>query len=154
MSELAVGDSAVKQTIASWNDCRRELAMLSLAPFDGHVNRDQLQRLRQLSADKERLEKQLAQALPEFARGQGLDRQPHTELPRALPGGTVLIDLVQYTRIEQDPKRAGLAGLRATSSYIGFVLARGRQPRRIDLGPSVNIDEAVKESAPRWSSYA
>ena len=52
---------------------------------------------------------------------------------------------LEYSRREQDPKIKGNAGLHFTTSYVGFVLARGRPVRRVDLGPAAAIDQAVRE---------
>src|SRR5208337_3141932 len=69
----------------------------------------------------------------------------HTKLVEAFPERTVVLDLASYTRFEQDPQIKGKQGDRRTPSYIGFVLARGRPVREIDLGPAQPIDEAVVE---------
>jgi tetratricopeptide (TPR) repeat protein/CHAT domain-containing protein len=141
--DLARTDPATRQAIETWNDRRRQLARLLLAPSDGRDDAGRLRQLRELTAEKERLERRLAEALPEFARQQRLDRSPHTRLLEALPDRAVVLDLVQFTRIEQDPQVRGKKGERRTPSYVGFVLARGRPVRRVDLGPAQPIDEAV-----------
>ena len=56
-----------------------------------------------------------------------------------------MLDLVQFTRFEQDPQVKGKNGERRTPSYVGFVLARGRPVQRVDLGPAQPIDEAVAQ---------
>ena len=61
----------------------------------------------------------------------------------ALPGRTVVLDLVQFTRFEQDPQVKGAKGERWTPSYIGYVLAKGRPVRQIDLGQAPPIDDAA-----------
>jgi hypothetical protein len=77
---------------------RRALARLLLSPArDPKAHR---QRLQQLSEEKEVLEKKLAQLLPSFARHQALQRQGHEALVKALPGGTVFIELLRYIRFE------------------------------------------------------
>ena len=57
----------------------------------------------------------------------------------------MVLDFAQYSRREQDPKIKGNAGLHFTTSYVGFVLARGTPVRRVDLGPAAPIDQAVRE---------
>src|SRR5262249_6623078 len=94
---------------------------------------------------KERLERQLAEALPDFARQQKLDRSPHSRLLEALPDRMVVLDLIQFTRFEQDPQVKGKKGERRTPSYVGFVLGRGRPVQCVDLGPARPIDEAVAQ---------
>ena len=139
--DLAKTDPATRRTIEAWQESRRQLARLLRVPS----NPDRLKQLQELTRDKERLERQLAEALPEFAREQKLNQSPHSRLLEALPDRTVVLDLVQFTRFEQDPQVKGKDGERRTPSYVGFVLARGRPVRRVDLGPAQPIDEAVAQ---------
>jgi CHAT domain-containing protein/tetratricopeptide (TPR) repeat protein len=139
-------DPATRQAIETWNDRRRQLARLLLAPSDGRDDAGRLRQLRELTVEKERLERRLAEALPEFGRQQQLDQTPHTRLLADLPDRAVVLDLVQFTRFEQDRQVKGKKGERRTPRYVGFVLARGRPVRRVDLGPAQPIDEAVA----RW----
>ncbi len=139
--DLAKTNSATRQTIEAWQESRQQLARLLRAPS----NPGRLKQLQELTRDKERLERQLAEALPEFAHQQKLDQSPHNRLLEALPDRMVLLDLVQFTRFEQDPLVKGKDGERRTPSYVGFVLARGRPVRCVDLGPAQPIDEAVAQ---------
>jgi CHAT domain-containing protein len=139
--DLAKTDPATRQTIEEWQESRRRLSRLLRDPS----NSDRLVQLRGLSRDKERLERQLAKAVPEFARQQKLDQRPHSQLLEALPDRMVVLELVQFTRFEQDPQVKGKAGDRRTLSYVGFVLGRGRPVQRVDLGPAQPIDEAVAQ---------
>ncbi len=61
----------------------------------------------------------------------------------ALPERTAVLDLVSFTRFEHDPQVKGKAGERRTPSYVGYVLARGRPVRQVDLGTAQPIDDAV-----------
>jgi len=131
------------QALAAWNDRRRELARLLLAPSNGQDK--EAQRIQQLTAEKERLERQLADSLPELARDEELKLRPHSELLETLPDRMVLLDFVQYTRREQAPNIKGDAGLRFTPSYVGFVLAKGSPVQRLDLGPAAAINDAVQQ---------
>jgi CHAT domain-containing protein/Tfp pilus assembly protein PilF len=139
--DLAKSDPATRQTIEAWQESRRRLARLLRAPSSS----DRLKELQGLSRDKERLERQLAEALPEFARQQRLNQSPHSRLLQALPERMVVLDLVQFNRLEQDPQVKGVNGERSTASYVGFVLSRGRPVERVDLGLARPIDEAVAE---------
>ena len=141
LSDRAKTDPATRRTIEAWQESRRQLARLLRAPSSP----DRLKQLQELTGDKERLERQLAELLPEFARQQKLDRSPHSRLLEALPDRMIVLDLVQFTRFEQDPQVKGKNGERRTPSYVGFVLARGRPVRCVDLGPAQPIDEAVAQ---------
>ena len=143
--QQASSDPARSRALADWNERRRELARLFLAPSDGTGPDKNLERIHELTEEKERLERQLADSLPEFARAQGLKRRPHSELQQALSDRMVLLDFVQYGRREQDPRKKGNAGLRSTPSYAGFVLTKGRPVERLDLGPAAAINDAVQE---------
>ncbi len=57
----------------------------------------------------------------------------------------VVVDLVLYTRREQDQHIKGFNGLKYTPSYAGFVLAKGKPVQRLDLGPAAAINQAVQE---------
>ncbi len=98
-----------------------------------------------IAQEKEQLERQLADLLPEFVRNQEQEQRPPRELLEALPEGIVLLDFAQYTHRQQDPKVKGDAGLRYIISYVGFVLAKGRPIQRLDLGPARPINEAVQQ---------
>jgi CHAT domain-containing protein/tetratricopeptide (TPR) repeat protein len=139
----AAADPPTLRDIEAWRDTRVQLARLLLATADGRDHPERTQRLQQLTAEKERLERKLAEALPEFARQQALERSPSTKLVAALPQRTVVLDVVQFTRLEQDAQVKGKKGEHLTPSYVGFVLAKGRLVREVDLGPAQPIDEAV-----------
>jgi CHAT domain-containing protein len=140
----AGADPATRRTLDSWRDVRRQIARLLLATSDGRADPGRVQRLRTLTADKERFERELAAELPEFAREQALARSPHSRLIEALPAGAVVVDLVAFHRGEQDPKIRSRKGRHATPSYMGFVLTQGQSVRQVDLGPAQPIDEAVR----------
>ena len=143
--QAASSDPARSGLLADWNDRRRELARLILVPSGGRDTVKREERIRQLTAEKERLERQLADSLPEFAREEQKMRRPHSDLIQALSNRTVVLDFVEYTRREQDARQKGNAGLHFIRSYAAFVLAKGRPVERLDLGPTTAINDAVKE---------
>jgi tetratricopeptide (TPR) repeat protein/CHAT domain-containing protein len=120
---------------------RRQLSVL-LLPAGRHA---QLNRkyLEQLTKSKEDLEKQLARLLPCFARRHAFQRKGHEDPGKALPKGTVYIDIFHYIRFEQDPKRPGDAGERRTPCYVAFVLHRGQPLERVELNEAAPINRAV-----------
>ncbi len=140
----AARDPSARREIETWRDIRGQLARLLLATADGHNHAERLVKIQQLTAEKERLERHLAEAIPAFARHKSIERSPHTKLVEALAAHTVVVDLVSYGRLEQDPQIKGKKGERWTPSYIGFVLAKGRPVRAVDLGPAAPIDQAVE----------
>jgi tetratricopeptide (TPR) repeat protein/CHAT domain-containing protein len=137
-------DADARRTLESWRDVRRQIARLMLATSDGRDDPGRVQRLRRLTADKERLERTLATAILEFAREQALARSPHTRLIELLPPGMVILDMVAFNRFAQDPDVPGEKGRSLTRSYVGFVLAKGQPVQQVDLGPAQPIDEAVR----------
>jgi tetratricopeptide (TPR) repeat protein/CHAT domain-containing protein len=140
----AATDPATRRKIEAWRDTRSQLARLVLATSDGRDHPERIRRLEQLSAEKERYERDLAEAIPDIARSRALERSSHIKLVQALPERAAVLDLVRYTRFEQDPRVRGKKGEKRTWSFVGFVLAKGRPVRAVDLGPAAPIDEAVK----------
>ena len=106
----AAADPAARRDIETWRDVRGQLARLLLATADGRDHPERLARLQQLTADKERLERQLAEAIPEFARHQALEHSPHTKLVEALPEHTVVLDLVELHALRAGPADQGEEG--------------------------------------------
>jgi CHAT domain-containing protein/tetratricopeptide (TPR) repeat protein len=141
----AGADAGIRQRLESWRDVRRQFARLLLETSDGREDSGRVERLQRLTADKERLERTLAAAIPEFAREQALMRSQHTRLIELLPEHTVVLDLVAFDRSEQDPKVDGDQGQGFTPSYVGFVLAKGQPVRQVELGPAQPVDEAVRD---------
>jgi tetratricopeptide (TPR) repeat protein/CHAT domain-containing protein len=144
LSLRAGTDADTRRTLDSWRDVRRQIARLILATSNGRDDPGRGQRLRRLTAEKERLERELAAVIPEFAREQALARSPHTRLIEFLPAGTIVLDLVAFNRFEQDPKVRGKKGCRFIFTYVWFVLAKGQPVRQVDLGPAQPIDDAVR----------
>jgi CHAT domain-containing protein/tetratricopeptide (TPR) repeat protein len=139
----AGSDPAIGRTIKGWRDARSRLARLILATADGrdHPERDKL--IKDLGNEKERLERELAAAVPEFARKLALKQSRHNDLLAVLDDATAILDLLRFTRITWDPQDKGKMGVRSTPSYVGFVLSKGRGVRMVDLGPAQPIEDAV-----------
>jgi CHAT domain-containing protein/tetratricopeptide (TPR) repeat protein len=118
---------------------RRQLGRLLLAPADAPI-KDREKRLRGLTERKERLERDLAQHLPEFQRRETLARAPYTDLVHDLPPHAAFIDLLHYSHFPRDPKAKQLP------RYLAFVVRPGQPVQRVDLGPAAAIEEALT----RW----
>jgi CHAT domain-containing protein/Tfp pilus assembly protein PilF len=139
-------DPAIQRTLTAWRDARSRLARLILATADGRDHPERVALIKELGSEKERLERELAAALPEFARKRALEQSRHDDLLKVLPERTAVLDLVRFTRFEQDPQVKGKKGERQTPGYVGFVLSTGQSVRMVDLGPAQPIDDAVS----RW----
>jgi CHAT domain-containing protein len=135
---LAARDPATRETFDRLRDKRRRLARLLLAPAD--PARDSSAEVAKLTADKERLERELARALPAAA---GRDPGAPAELVGRLPAATAFVDLLRFTRFEQDSSKPGEKGETRTVSYVAFVLTPGAAVRRVDLGPAKPVDDRV-----------
>jgi CHAT domain-containing protein len=135
---LAAKDQATRDLAEELTVTRQALASL-LRP--GAAGRPE--RVRELSDQKEKLEKQLADRLP-LCQGlkERLQRGPADLVP-LLPPGAVFCDLVRYWQIDHDAKVPGIKGKRWTLCYVAFVLARGQPICRVELGAAGPIDEAL-----------
>jgi tetratricopeptide (TPR) repeat protein/CHAT domain-containing protein len=136
-------DPSVRRTVLTWRDARAGLARLILATADGRDHPERAAMIKALGAEKERLERDLAAAVPEFGRKRALEQSRHDDLLKVLPDGTAVIELMRFTRFEQDPQTKGKKGERQTPSYVGFVLSKGQPVRMVDLGRAEPIDAAV-----------
>jgi CHAT domain-containing protein len=137
---LAAADPPTRDTYRRLQDTRRRLAGLLLAPADPDHDRSAL--LQELTATKERLEREVATQLP-AALGRPADGTP-ADLAARLPARAAFVDLLRYTRFTQDPDKPGQAGQSRTPSYLAFVVAAGQPVQRIDLGPAAPIDDAIQ----------
>jgi CHAT domain-containing protein/tetratricopeptide (TPR) repeat protein len=137
---LAGADAATRDMARQLVAARRELGGLLLAPARGPRHGE---RVRELSARKEELEKELARRLPSFAAVRRRQESGPEDLARALPAGAAFVELLRYARFEHDPRRPGRAGRSWPVHYTAFVVCAGPQVRRVELGPAGPIDQAV-----------
>jgi CHAT domain-containing protein len=82
------------------------------------------------------------------------------DLQKALPPEVAFIDLLRYTRFEQDPKVKGKKGRKYTPHYVAFVLTP-TSITRVELGEAEPIEDAldlwrraVVEASPSEPKYA
>jgi CHAT domain-containing protein/tetratricopeptide (TPR) repeat protein len=137
---LAGADAATGAVARQLVTTRQELGSLLLTPLRGARHGE---RVRELSARKEELEKELARRLPSFAALRRRHQGGPDELARALPADTAFVELVRYGRFEHDPRRPGRAGRSWPVHYAAFVAAAGGRVRRVELGPAGPVDRAV-----------
>jgi hypothetical protein len=116
---LLLADPEVRELGRKLAETRRALAAALLAPAG------QTQRARELTEQKENLERQLAARLPAFGELQARDRLGPGDLVARLPAGAVFVDLLRYTRIGQDSKVPGKKGMQHTRCYVAYVLRAG-----------------------------
>src|SRR5204862_7851972 len=99
----------------------------------------------ELGDERDRLERELAAALPALERWRQRDRLGPEVLSGLLPPEAAFIDFLSYMRFQQDPAKKGEAGETRIDHYAAFVLAPGRPSQRIELGERAPIDAAVTE---------
>jgi CHAT domain-containing protein len=94
-------------------------------------------RFAELSADKERIERDLAKQSEAFRRQQQIHPK---ELARALPAGTALVDVIEYDARQP----AGKDGpSRPVRRLAAFVVVGGREVVRVELGPAEPVNNAI-----------
>jgi tetratricopeptide (TPR) repeat protein len=142
----AGSDPAIQRTVMAWRDARSRLARLILATSDGSDHPERVAMIKALGVEKERLERELAADLPEFARKRAQEQGRHGDLLKIPPPRTAVLDLLRFTRVEQDPQVKGRKGERRTPGYVGIVLSKGGPVRMVDLGSAQLIEIAVS----RW----
>jgi len=102
-------------------------------------------RLTKLNEDNERLEREIAMALPALDRVRGHKSLGPDDLSKALPENTVFVDLVAYVRMEFDPAIKGKPATKKVSHYAAFMVSRNATIQRIELGPADRCDAAILE---------
>ena len=123
----------VRQGIAAWRETRTRLARLVLATADGRDRPRQAAMIADLSRDKERMERDLAAAVPDFSRQKALEQSDYADLLKVLPMGTAVVDLLRFTRFEQDPQIKGKKGRRTDARLCWICASIG--PACADGGP-------------------
>jgi CHAT domain-containing protein len=150
---LEANDPRAREISEKLQDVRRQLASLTLAPAstDPTKTRQIAQRVKELTELRETLERQQAGQLTDSAKQLQTARRKHTDLIDELPAHTVFVDLVYYVSVEQDPQAPGRKGERATPRYAAFILGRGQDVARVELGPADPIDLAVEAWRQRFA---
>ncbi len=130
----AEADPATRREVEALVAVRQDLARLILAPArPGDDDRAQL--LKDLSDQKERLEKKLAALLPASDR----ETPPYTDLANRLPDHAVFVDLYWYK--DWDAKTRKLD----QGHYAAFVLRKGQAVRRVELTDGAAIEKDLAE---------
>jgi CHAT domain-containing protein/tetratricopeptide (TPR) repeat protein len=136
------GGDAPAERLTRLKDLRRRTEQLLQDTRRQPDERDR--ELARLTDERDALERQLAKDLPVLALWTERDKRTPADLARALPAGTAFVDLLAWARFEDDPNRKGKGEEKQVPSYLAFVVAPGKDVRRIDLGPAEPIDCAVR----------
>jgi CHAT domain-containing protein len=130
---VAAADQKTRGKLQEYMAVRQDLARLALAPNDAEAP-DRTDALRQLTDRKERLEKELASALPPADHKALL----FTELRDALPDRAAFVDLYRYQDWDSDANKW------THVHYAIFIIRKGRPARRVEIkdGDAVEKDMA------------
>jgi tetratricopeptide (TPR) repeat protein len=132
---LQHSDPGLLRRFEQLQEVNRELAALALteSPPAGRASR-QL-RLEELTRTREALESDLAGRSADFRRRQG--RLTSSHLQRLLPSDAALIDFYHYQRVP------AAVGERLHWRLAAFVLRRGAEVARVDLGRADAVEQAI-----------
>ena len=125
---------------------RRQRIHLLLAPPSRNVDARK-ERNRQLGEVERHIqlhELQLSEHLPELRTFAARDKSSPVDVQKALPIGTIFVDLLRYTYFEFDPVKPGQEGVKRTKRYVAFIVSK-EQVQRMDLGPAEPLEAAVKQ---------
>jgi CHAT domain-containing protein/Flp pilus assembly protein TadD len=144
LARLAAAESlAARDKWQALLDTRRHLDRLLAVPARDAEARES--EVRELTDRKERLERELAEVLPQLPRRRELEELGPDSLAKRLPDRTAFIDLLRYTRLDYDPAKPGKKGVQYADQYVAFLLTPGQAARRVELGPAKAIDKEVAE---------
>jgi CHAT domain-containing protein len=119
---------------------------LSAATLDPNLPPgEQARRIKDLTDRKEKLERELAAALPAFEELQARDRRTPRDLLEQLPDKAVFIDFLRVNRLTYDAKAAGKKGMKRQACYLAYVLRKGQPIQRVDLKAAEPIDKALDQ---------
>jgi CHAT domain-containing protein/Tfp pilus assembly protein PilF len=137
------GDPEAARIFGQLQERTRQVAGRALTvPAPGQEKAWQAE-VQQLTRQKERLEKDLAERFPEYRRQQEAGAQTSDAVKAVLPEGTVLIDLLEYTHT--DPPPTGEKTVQRSRHVAAFVVRRNQVVRLIDLGPVQPITAALQQ---------
>jgi tetratricopeptide (TPR) repeat protein/CHAT domain-containing protein len=141
------GDPDASRRLLAYAAIEHELARLSLLPVasDARQSDTRRARLREVVDEKERLERDLASNVPEFARKRASLCSPHTLLREQLSAHEALVEFVHYIDVDQDPQAPGNGGARLTPSYMAFVIARDCATDMVRIAPAQPVEAMVRE---------
>jgi CHAT domain-containing protein len=122
---------------------RAGLAHLArLTPATKEQQADWRRRFDDMERGKEELETKLALQSDSFRQYLDLRQATAQQVADALPPQTALVDFLEYTHYGPPPQ--GKGKLKTEGRLLAFVLARGREPVCVQLGPAQPVAQAVR----------
>ncbi|MFO0879790.1 MAG: CHAT domain-containing tetratricopeptide repeat protein [Gemmataceae bacterium] len=144
LAALAAESPEARQLWDAQTGLRRERERLLLAPVEASNTRARDLRLDAIDEELRLLREKLIPLLPELKRTQEQATRTPADLQKALPAQVAFLDLLRYSRFEQDPRVKGRQGERRIPHYVAFVITRDKVTR-VDLGEAKAL-EATLES--------
>jgi CHAT domain-containing protein/Tfp pilus assembly protein PilF len=141
-TRLSIEGPRGTRLLAELESANRRLATLSLSTPGDRQREAWRRQIRELSDEKEELERELSLESEAFREERAVERLSPAELRMALPEGVVLVDLLEYER-QARSEAEGRVGAPSKRHLAAFLVAAGRDLRRVDLGLSAPIREAV-----------
>jgi CHAT domain-containing protein/Tfp pilus assembly protein PilF len=117
-----------------------QMASLSLNVPDGSGRKAWLKELDLLKDRKETLEAELAARSHDFKSQQQADAVSPEDLQAALPEDAALVDVLEYNHYSGGHTSSAPDETR----YVAFIVRGDRPVRRVDLGASTQIDDAIE----------
>jgi len=129
---LAAVDDDAAETASELGAIRRELSQLAFAErLPGDTSGEE--RVEGLTAEREKLERQLLQRSADFRSSEEARDADPTRLCAALEDGALLVDFLRYTHRNHVPH------------YLAFAMSGGDcEVHRVELGPASEIDKSVE----------
>jgi CHAT domain-containing protein/Tfp pilus assembly protein PilF len=142
LDALATQDDDTRRLALDLRGARDRLARLTVVPLPDPTAH--AQRLQALTEEKERAEQKLASRLNVQASTRKESAASAEDLLRALPRNAAFVDLLRYDSVDRDPEVRGKKGEAWTYCYVAFVLRNGEPVRRVELGATKPIEEALR----------
>ncbi|MFO0877721.1 MAG: CHAT domain-containing tetratricopeptide repeat protein [Gemmataceae bacterium] len=142
LAALATESSEARQLWDAQTRLRRERERLLLTPVDASKAKARDARLDAIDEELRQVREQLLPALPELKRTQEQATRTPADLQKALPADGVFVDLLRYTRIEQDPNAKGRKSNRYIPHTVAFLITRN-QVTRVELGEAKPLEETL-----------